>query len=82
MKTSAARELEDWYKQRDAALKATREANRKAETEHLAAFNKSQGEDAQWAEIAKLCEAKAQKGGKDVSRMKSLLLHMKEQQSK
>ena len=82
LKSAAAKELEEWYKQRDATLKATREVNRKAEEEHLAAFNKEQGENAQWNEIAKLCEAKAQKGGKDISRMKSLLLHLKEQHAK
>ncbi|VDL84251.1 unnamed protein product [Nippostrongylus brasiliensis] len=39
---------------------------RKAEQEHLAAFGREQGEGAQWDEIARLCEAKAQqKGGKD-----------------
>lgn len=82
MKNAASKELDEWYKQRDATLKAVKESNRKAEEDHLAAFNKEQGENAQWNEIAKLCEAKAQKGGKDVSRMKSLLLHLKEQQSK
>lgn len=55
---------------------------RKAEADHVAGFAKEQGEGAQWDEIAKLCEAKAQKGGKDVSRLKSLLLHLKEQNSK
>ena len=56
---------------------------RKAEEEHLAAFTREQGEGAQWDEIARLCEAKAQqKGGKDVSRLKSLLLHLKDQHHK
>lgn len=56
---------------------------RKAEEEHLAAFGREQGEGAQWDEIARLCEAKAQqKGGKDVSRLKSLLLHLKDHQPK
>ncbi|EPB79234.1 hypothetical protein ANCCEY_01657 [Ancylostoma ceylanicum] len=81
LRNNAKKELEDWYKQRDAALKLTKEANRKAEEEHLAAFGREQGEGAQWDEIARLCEAKAQqKGGKDVSRLKSLLLHLKDHQ--
>ncbi|PIO76499.1 clathrin light chain [Teladorsagia circumcincta] len=80
LRNAAKKELEDWYKQREAALKLTKEANRKAEQEHLAAFGREQGEGAQWDEIARLCEAKAaQKGGKDVSRLKSLLLHLKDQ---
>ncbi|VDO77339.1 unnamed protein product [Haemonchus placei] len=79
LRNTAKKELEDWYKQREAALKLTKEANRKAEQEHLAAFGREQGEGAQWDEIARLCEAKAQKGGKDVSRLKSLLLHLKDQ---
>ncbi|KAK6753111.1 hypothetical protein RB195_012609 [Necator americanus] len=83
LRSAAKKELEEWYKQRDAALKLTKEANRKAEEEHLAAFGREQGEGAQWEEIARLCEAKAQqKGGKDVSRLKSLLLHLKDQQHK
>ncbi|KAL6742011.1 hypothetical protein Aduo_015211 [Ancylostoma duodenale] len=83
LRNNAKKELEDWYKQRDAALKLTKEANRKAEEEHLAAFGREQGEGAQWDEIARLCEAKAQqKGGKDVSRLKSLLLHLKDHQPK
>ncbi|KAJ1351955.1 hypothetical protein KIN20_008137 [Parelaphostrongylus tenuis] len=83
LRSLAKKELEEWYKQRDAALKLTKEANRKAEEEHLAAFGREQGEGAQWDEIARLCEAKAQaKGGKDVSRLKSLLLHLKDHQRK
>lgn len=83
LRSAAKKELEDWYKQRDAALKLTREANRKAEEEHLAEFGREQGESAQWDEIARLCEAKAQhKGGKDVSRLKSLLLHLKDHHRK
>ncbi|CAI4231509.1 unnamed protein product [Auanema sp. JU1783] len=81
-KTNATKELEDWYKQRDATLKGTKEANRQAEAEHLAAYSNQQGDAAQWDEIVKLCEAKAQKGGKDVSRMKSMILHLKEQHAK
>ncbi|VDM55222.1 unnamed protein product [Angiostrongylus costaricensis] len=83
LRNMAKKELEEWYKQRDAALKLTKEANRKAEEEHLAAFGREQGEGAQWDEIARLCEAKAQqKGGKDVSRLKSLLLHLKDHHRK
>ncbi|WKY09433.1 hypothetical protein Q1695_002083 [Nippostrongylus brasiliensis] len=63
LREAAKKELEDWYKQRDAALKLTKEANRKAEQEHLAAFGREQGEGAQWDEIARLCEAKAQQKG-------------------
>ncbi|KJH42419.1 clathrin light chain [Dictyocaulus viviparus] len=83
LRNCAKKELEEWYRQRDAALKLTKEANRKAEEEHLAAFSLEQGEGAQWDEIARLCEAKAQqKSGKDVSRLKSLLLHLKDRNRK
>ncbi|GMR63254.1 hypothetical protein PMAYCL1PPCAC_33449, partial [Pristionchus mayeri] len=83
LRLQGQKELADWYAQREAALKVASEANRKAEAEHLAAFAKSQGDGAQWDEVAKLCgDGKTAKGGKDVSRLKSLLLHLKEQQAK
>ncbi|GMS80941.1 hypothetical protein PENTCL1PPCAC_3116, partial [Pristionchus entomophagus] len=83
LRDQGKKELTEWYAQREAALKVASEANRKAEAEHLAAFAKAQGDGAQWDEVAKLCgDGKTAKGGKDVSRLKSLLLHLKEQHSK
>ncbi|KAF8387296.1 clic-1 [Pristionchus pacificus] len=83
LRAQGKKELSDWYAQREAALKVASEANRKAEAEHLAAFAKAQGDGAQWDEVAKLCgDGKTAKGGKDVSRLKSMLLHLKEQHAK
>ncbi|GMT12426.1 hypothetical protein PFISCL1PPCAC_3723 [Pristionchus fissidentatus] len=83
LRDQGKKELAEWYAQREAQLKVASAANRKAEAEHLAAFAKAQGDGAQWDEVSKLCgDGKNVKGGKDVSRLKSMLMHLKEQQAK
>lgn len=76
----AKKELEDWDKNRKEQLEKTRESNRAAEEE----FVKERDENtpgSEWGRVSKLCDfnPKASKvGNKDVSRMRSSLLHLKQ----
>ncbi|CAJ0962087.1 unnamed protein product, partial [Mesorhabditis belari] len=80
-KSQAKKDLEEWNSQRDASLVKAKENNRKLEAEHAAQRQREQGSEAAWDEIAKLCESKPKGSTKDVSRMKTLLLHLKELQN-
>lgn len=80
---SAKRELEEWYKHRQEQLVKTIENNRlsnkASETEIMASrANDSNGHD--WERIAKLCDfnPKANKNQKDNSRLRSILLQLKQ----
>ncbi|XP_046574575.1 clathrin light chain B-like isoform X1 [Haliotis rubra] len=75
----ARKELEDWYKHHAEQLEKAKENNRAAET----AFIKERDESipgAQWEKICRLCEfnPKNVKSTKDVSRMRSMLLQLKQ----
>ncbi|XP_041361650.1 clathrin light chain B-like isoform X1 [Gigantopelta aegis] len=76
---AARKELEDWYKHHAEQLEKTKENNRAAED----AFVKERDESIpgqQWEKICRLCEfnPKNMKSSKDVSRMRSLLLQLKQ----
>ncbi|RMZ97518.1 clathrin light chain B isoform X5 [Brachionus plicatilis] len=79
----AKKELADWYKNRQEQLVKTIENNRltnkASETEIMASReNDSNGHD--WERIAKLCDfnPKANKNQKDNSRLRSILLQLKQ----
>ncbi|CAJ0579403.1 unnamed protein product, partial [Mesorhabditis spiculigera] len=74
-------ELVDWYKKREQQLKELKQANEKAEKQHAADGDRGQSVDAAWDEVAALCDAKPKGCSRDVSRMKALLVHLKEQQT-
>jgi hypothetical protein len=82
-KESAKKELEDWYKNRQEQLAKTHSNNKvnnkAAEAELVAPRDGANGTE--WERMNKLCDfnPKANKNTKDVSRMRSILLHLKQQ---
>lgn len=79
----AKQELEDWYKNHEETIAKTKAANRDAaktaEKQFVAEDDKIQP-GTEWERIAKLCDfnPKAKPGSKDVSRMRSIILQMKQ----
>ncbi|XP_050303136.1 clathrin light chain isoform X1 [Anthonomus grandis grandis] len=75
----AKKELEDWYKNHEEAIAKTKAANRNAEKQFVAEDDEIQP-GTEWERIAKLCDfnPKAKPGSKDVSRMRSIILQMKQ----
>lgn len=75
----AKKELEDWYKNHEEIIAKTKAANRNAEKQFVAEDDEIQP-GTEWERIAKLCDfnPKAKPGSKDVSRMRSLILQMKQ----
>jgi len=75
----AAKELEDWDRNRKEQLEKTREKNR-AEEEQFVKDRDDTNPGSEWERVSKLCDfnPKAGKGSKDVSRMRSSLLHLKQ----
>ncbi|XP_065916747.1 clathrin light chain A-like [Dysidea avara] len=75
----AKKELADWYKHSDEQLQATKATNRAAEE----AFIEERDEDIpghEWERVARLCDfnPKNSKATKDVSRMRSIFLQLKQ----
>ncbi|XP_064597231.1 clathrin light chain B-like isoform X2 [Liolophura sinensis] len=78
-RSQAKKELEDWYKHNAEQLTKTKENNRAAE----AAFVKERDETTSghnWEKICRLCEfnPKNSKNMKDISRLRSILLQLKQ----
>ncbi|KZS14832.1 Clathrin light chain [Daphnia magna] len=82
MKEAAKKELEEWYKHHKEAIDKTRSANRNAEKELIGTPTEIEpGQE--WERIAKLCDfnPKASRNNKDVSRMRSIILQLKQNPS-
>uniref|UniRef100_A0A6A7FPB0 Clathrin light chain n=1 Tax=Hirondellea gigas TaxID=1518452 RepID=A0A6A7FPB0_9CRUS len=79
LREKAKQELADWYKQHDEQVAKTRQANRCAEKE-LVADTERPEPGTEWERIAKLCDfsPKTAKSSRDVSRMRSIVLHVKQ----
>lgn len=75
----AKKELEDWYRNHEETIAKTKAANRNAEKQFVAEDDEIQP-GTEWERIAKLCDfnPKAKPGSKDVSRMRSMILQMKQ----
>jgi len=75
----AKKELEDWYKNHEETIAKTKAANRTAEKQFVADDDDIEP-GTEWERIAKLCDfnPKAKQGSKDVSRMRSIILQMKQ----
>ncbi|XP_019875643.1 clathrin light chain isoform X2 [Aethina tumida] len=75
----AKKELEDWYKNHEETIEKTKAANRNAEKQFVAEDD-AIAPGTEWERIAKLCDfnPKAKQGSKDVSRMRSIILQMKQ----
>ncbi|XP_032784096.2 clathrin light chain isoform X4 [Daphnia magna] len=86
MKEAAKKELEEWYKHHKEAIDKTRSANREAaiNAEKELIGTPTEIEPGQeWERIAKLCDfnPKASRNNKDVSRMRSIILQLKQNPS-
>ncbi|XP_050712844.1 clathrin light chain-like isoform X8 [Eriocheir sinensis] len=83
LKQKAQKELEDWYKQHEEQVAKTRQANRdaskSAEKELVADIGKMEP-GTEWERIAKLCNfnPKTSKSSRDISRMRSIILQVKQ----
>ncbi|XP_063886150.1 clathrin light chain-like isoform X14 [Scylla paramamosain] len=79
LKEKARKELEDWYKQHEEQVAKTRQANRSAEKELVADIGKMEP-GTEWERIAKLCNfnPKTAKSSRDISRMRSIILQVKQ----
>ncbi|XP_976040.1 clathrin light chain isoform X4 [Tribolium castaneum] len=75
----ARKELEEWYKNHEEAIAKTKAANRNAEKQFVAEDDEIVP-GTEWERIAKLCDfnPKAKQGSKDVSRMRSIVLQLKQ----
>ncbi|XP_076250964.1 clathrin light chain-like isoform X4 [Rhynchophorus ferrugineus] len=79
LRENAKRELEEWYKNHAETIAKTKAANRNAEKEFVAEDDEIQP-GTEWERISKLCDfnPKAKPGSKDISRMRSIILQMKQ----
>jgi len=79
LREKAKQELVDWYRQHDEQLAKTRHANRCAEKELVAETERPEP-GTEWERIARLCDfnPKTTRGSRDVSRMRSIILHVKQ----
>ncbi|XP_018299976.1 clathrin light chain isoform X2 [Mycetomoellerius zeteki] len=76
---AAKKELEEWYKHHAEAINKTKTTNRNAEKQFVAEADEVEP-GTEWERIAKLCEfnPKSSRTSKDVSRMRSIILQLKQ----
>lgn len=79
LREGAKRELEEWYKHHEEQIAKTKAANRNAEKQFVAETDEIEP-GTEWERIAKLCDfnPKSSKTSKDVSRMRSIILQLKQ----
>jgi len=80
LKKQAAKELEDWYKRYDEQLQKNKEINRNDEETVVQAEVNSIEPGTEWERVAKQCDfsSKNTRNIKDVSRMRGILLQLKQ----
>ncbi|KAH8026316.1 hypothetical protein HPB51_019555 [Rhipicephalus microplus] len=84
LKATAKKELEEWYaryhEQIEKAKLANREVSKNAEKEWVHERDSPAPKGQEWEAIAKLCDfnPKAARNSKDVSRMRSIILQLKQ----
>ncbi|KAK2581748.1 hypothetical protein KPH14_002227 [Odynerus spinipes] len=76
---AAKKELEEWYKHHAEAISKTKTTNRNAEKQFVAEADEVEP-GTEWERIAKLCDfnPKSSRTSKDVSRMRSIILQLKQ----
>ncbi|XP_063698701.1 clathrin light chain isoform X3 [Culicoides brevitarsis] len=84
LREQARKELEDWYKHHEDTISKTKSTNResaKNAEKQFVADDDDIEPGTEWERIAKLCEfnPKTNKASKDVSRMRSIILQLKQQ---
>lgn len=83
LREQARKELEDWYKHHEEAISKTKASNREsaknAEKQFVAETDEIEP-GTEWERIAKLCDfnPKTNKSSKDISRMRSIILQLKQ----
>ncbi|CAG9760694.1 unnamed protein product [Ceutorhynchus assimilis] len=79
LREQAKKELADWYRNHEETIAKTKAANRNAEKQFVAEDDEIEP-GTEWERIAKLCDfnSKAKPGSKDLSRMRSMILQMKQ----
>merc|ERR1712192_61847 len=82
LRLQARQELEDWYKRYETQLEQTKSANREAESDFVAEVGGMNHIEpgSEWERVSKHCDFSAKAPGhtKDVSRMRSILLQLKQ----
>ncbi|XP_068210525.1 clathrin light chain isoform X7 [Palaemon carinicauda] len=83
LREKAKKELEEWYKQHEEQVAKTRQANRdacKSAEKELVADTAKMEPGTEWERIAKLCDfnPKTAKSSRDISRMRSIILQVKQ----
>ncbi|KAF6327115.1 clathrin light chain A [Rhinolophus ferrumequinum] len=78
-KEKAVKELEEWYARQDEQLQKTKANNRAAEEAFVNDIDES-SPGTEWERVARLCDfnPKSSKQAKDVSRMRSVLISLKQ----
>lgn len=79
MRNAAKKELEEWYQHHEELIAKTKAANRNAEKQFVAEVDDIEP-GTEWERIAKLCDFNPKVGrtNKDVSRMRSIILQLKQ----
>ncbi|XP_039294714.1 clathrin light chain isoform X4 [Nilaparvata lugens] len=79
LRTAAKSELDEWYRHHEELIAKTRAANRNAEKQFVAESGAIEP-GTEWERIAKLCDfnPKSTRTSKDVSRMRSIILQLKQ----
>merc|ERR1711910_314708 len=82
LRQQAQQELEDWYKRYESQLEKTKSTNREAESDFVAEIGGMNHIEpgSEWERVSKHCDFSAKAPGhtKDVSRMRSILLQLKQ----
>ncbi|KAM9331371.1 clathrin light chain A isoform 3-T3 [Gastrophryne carolinensis] len=78
-KEKASKELEEWYARQDELLQKTKANNRAAEEAFVSDVEET-NPGSEWERVARLCDfnPKSSKQSKDVSRMRSVLISLKQ----
>merc|ERR1712130_238037 len=81
-KEKAKKELEDWYKRYEGQLEKTKSSNREEETKYESNELNGIEPGTEWERVAKHCDFSAKAPGhtKDVSRMRTIMLQLKQNQ--
>merc|ERR1712026_302211 len=83
LKVKAKQELEDWYKRYETQIEKTKNCNREEETKYEGNEMNHIEPGSEWERVAKHCDfsAKALGHSKDVSRLRSIMLQLKQNQT-
>ncbi|GAV08418.1 hypothetical protein RvY_18109 [Ramazzottius varieornatus] len=82
LRSQAQRELQEWYQSQEDATKKMKKSNREAEKEFVNQRDSDKAGE-EWDRVSRLCDfnPKSAKGTKDVSRLRSIILQLKQEKS-